>query len=70
MRWCAMSESCRQPAIDCVHRTGRARSPGAPTDALELAVKGFNLLDETHREYADAHGREIRRCVYGRAADF
>ena len=24
-------------------------------------VKGFNLLNETHREYADPQGREIRR---------
>ena len=30
---------------------------------LELAVKGFNLLNETHREYADPQGREIRRSV-------
>jgi hypothetical protein len=30
---------------------------------VELAVKGFNLLNETHREYADPQGREIRRSV-------
>jgi iron complex outermembrane receptor protein len=33
------------------------------SERLEVAVKGFNLLNETHREYADPQGREIRRSV-------
>ena len=33
------------------------------SERLEIAVKGFNLLNETHREYADPQGREIRRSV-------
>jgi iron complex outermembrane receptor protein len=33
------------------------------SERLEFAVKGFNLLNETHREYADPQGREIRRSV-------
>ncbi len=33
------------------------------SDRLELAVKGFNLLNETHREYAAPQGQEIRRSV-------
>jgi hypothetical protein len=33
------------------------------TERIALALKGFNLLDETHREYADPQGREIRRSV-------
>ncbi|HEX6636285.1 MAG TPA: TonB-dependent receptor, partial [Steroidobacteraceae bacterium] len=32
-------------------------------DQVEIAIKGFNLLNETHREYADPQGREIRRSV-------
>jgi iron complex outermembrane recepter protein len=33
------------------------------SERLEIAVKGFNLLNETHREYADPQGREIRRSI-------
>jgi iron complex outermembrane receptor protein len=33
------------------------------SERLEIAVKGFNLLNEIHREYADPQGREIRRSV-------
>ena len=33
------------------------------SERLEVAVKGFNLLNETHREYADPQGREIRRSI-------
>ena len=40
-----------------------ARCAWRANDHLELAVKGFNLLNETHREYADPQGREIRRSV-------
>jgi iron complex outermembrane receptor protein len=40
-----------------------ARFAWRANEHLELAVKGFNLLNETHREYADPNGREIRRSV-------
>jgi hypothetical protein len=40
-----------------------ARVAWRPTDRIEVAVKGFNLLNETHREYADPEGRLIRRSV-------
>jgi iron complex outermembrane receptor protein len=30
---------------------------------LQFAIKGFNLLNETHREYADPNGRQIRRSI-------
>lgn len=33
-------------------------------DRLEIAIKGFNLLNETHREYAAPQGREIPRSVF------
>jgi iron complex outermembrane recepter protein len=41
----------------------QARFAWRVSDELELAVKGFNLLNETHREYAAPQGREIRRSV-------
>jgi hypothetical protein len=34
------------------------------SDRVEIAIKGFNLLNETHREYAGPQGREIRRSVF------
>lgn len=34
---------------------------------FEVAVKGFNLLDETHLEYAEPNGRWIRRSVLAEA---
>jgi iron complex outermembrane recepter protein len=40
-----------------------ARFAWHATERLEVAVKGFNLLNETHREYADPQGRLIRRSV-------
>jgi iron complex outermembrane recepter protein len=40
-----------------------ARCAWRANDQLEIAVKGFNLLNETHREFADPQGREIRRSV-------
>ena len=40
-----------------------ARCAWRASDHLEIAVKGFNLLNKTHREYADPQGREIRRSV-------
>ena len=32
---------------------------------FEIAVKGFNLLNETHHEYSAPNGHEIRRSVLG-----
>ena len=40
-----------------------ARLAWRASERLEIAVKGFNLLNETHREYADPQGREIRRSI-------
>jgi iron complex outermembrane recepter protein len=40
-----------------------ARLGWRASERLEVAVKGFNLLDETHREYPDPQGREIRRSI-------
>jgi len=40
-----------------------ARVAWRVSDRLEVAVKGFNLLNETHREYAEPEGRLIRRSV-------
>jgi iron complex outermembrane receptor protein len=40
-----------------------ARVSWRVNEQLELAVKGFNLLNETHREYAAPQGRQIRRSV-------
>ena len=42
-----------------------ARFAWRVNENFEVAVKGFNLLNETHREYADPNGREIRRSVLG-----
>ena len=36
------------------------------SDALELSISGFNLLDGRHTEYANS-GRELRRSVYAEA---
>jgi iron complex outermembrane receptor protein len=40
-----------------------ARFAWRVNENFEVAMKGFNLLNETHREYADPSGREIRRSV-------
>jgi len=40
-----------------------ARVAWRVSDRLEVAVKGFNLLNETHREYAEPEGRLVRRSV-------
>ncbi|MEJ0084234.1 MAG: TonB-dependent receptor [Pseudomonadota bacterium] len=64
-------------SVDAVWRkVGAMPSPAVPeytelsahvgwraSERLEIAVKGFNLLNETHREYAEPQGREIRRSV-------
>ncbi len=44
-----------------------ARFAWQVNEHFEIAVKGFNLLNETHREYADPTGREIRRSVLAEA---
>jgi sugar phosphate isomerase/epimerase len=33
------------------------------SERLEIAVKGFNLLNETHLEYPDPQGHAIRRSI-------
>ena len=40
-----------------------ARFAWRASEKLELAVKGFNLLNETHHEYPDPVGQAIRRSV-------
>lgn len=40
-----------------------ARFAWRATDRLEIAVKGFNLLNEIHLEYPEPEGRGIRRSV-------
>lgn len=64
-------------SVDAVWRkVGAMPSPAVPgytelsahvgwraSERFEVAVKGFNLLNETHREYADPQGRNIRRSV-------
>ena len=40
-----------------------ARFAWRASDRLEVAVKGFNLLNETHLEYPEPQGRAIRRSV-------
>jgi hypothetical protein len=40
-----------------------ARVAWRASERLELAIKGFNLLNETHLEYPDPAGFEIRRSV-------
>jgi iron complex outermembrane receptor protein len=40
-----------------------ARFAWRASERFEVAVKGFNLLNDTHREFADPTGRAIRRSV-------
>jgi iron complex outermembrane receptor protein len=54
--------SLPDPALDG-YTEMNARVAWRPTDRIEVAVKGFNLLNETHREYAEPEGRLIRRSV-------
>jgi iron complex outermembrane recepter protein len=42
-----------------------ARFAWKVSERLEVAVKGFNLLNEIHREYPEPEGRAIRRSVLG-----
>ena len=55
-------EDMPDPALD-EYTELSARFAWRVNDNLELGVKGFNLLNETHREYADPQGREIVRSV-------
>jgi iron complex outermembrane recepter protein len=41
----------------------QARVGWRPNERFEIAVKGFNLLNSTHREYADPQGQLLRRSV-------
>jgi iron complex outermembrane receptor protein len=50
------------PALDD-YTEMNARFAWRATEKLELAVKGFNLLNETHLEYPDPSGQGIRRSV-------
>ncbi|HEV7609597.1 MAG TPA: TonB-dependent receptor [Steroidobacteraceae bacterium] len=51
-----------EPAIDAYSEMN-ARFSWRASDRLEVAVKGFNLLNETHREYPAPQGQLIRRSV-------
>jgi iron complex outermembrane receptor protein len=51
-----------QPAIDDYTEL-HARVAWQLDDHFEVGVKGFNLLNETHREFAVPQGFEIRRSV-------
>ncbi|HEU4780771.1 MAG TPA: TonB-dependent receptor [Steroidobacteraceae bacterium] len=50
------------PALD-EYSEMNARVGWRASDRLELAVKGFNLLNETHLEYPSTTGQSIRRSV-------
>jgi iron complex outermembrane receptor protein len=50
------------PALDAYTELS-ARFAWRVNEKIEFAIKGFNLLDETHREYAAPQGHEVRRSV-------
>ena len=50
------------PALDAYTELS-ARFAWRVNERIELAIKGFNLLDETHPEYAAPQGHELRRSV-------
>jgi iron complex outermembrane receptor protein len=54
--------SMPEPVVDDYTEL-HARVAWQVNDRLELGVKGFNLLNETHREFAAPQGFEIRRSV-------
>ena len=54
--------SLPDPALDDYTEMS-ARLAWRVSDRFEVAVKGFNLLNETHLEYAEPEGRMIRRSV-------
>jgi iron complex outermembrane recepter protein len=51
-----------EPALDAYTELN-ARLGWRVSDRLEIAVKGFNLLNEIHFEYPEPEGRGIRRSV-------
>jgi iron complex outermembrane receptor protein len=55
-------KSLPEPVLDAYTELS-ARVSWRVNDQLELAVKGFNLLNETHREYPAPAGREIPRSL-------
>jgi iron complex outermembrane recepter protein len=50
------------PALDAYTELS-ARLAWRINDRVEIAVKGFNLLNETHPEYAAPQGHELPRSV-------
>ncbi|HEY6124637.1 MAG TPA: TonB-dependent receptor, partial [Steroidobacteraceae bacterium] len=54
--------SLPDPALD-EYSEMNARFAWRASERLELAVKGFNLLNEIHREYPDPSGFAIHRSV-------
>ena len=50
------------PALDEYSELS-ARFAWRASEKLELAIKGFNLLNEMHLEYPDPAGQAIRRSV-------
>jgi iron complex outermembrane receptor protein len=44
-----------------------ARLAWRASESLELALSGFNLLDDRHSEYALPTAREIPRSIYAEA---
>ena len=51
-----------EPALDDYTELN-ARFAWRVSDRFEVAVKGFNLLNEIHLEYPEPEGRGIRRSV-------
>ena len=58
----ARSGALPDPALDDYTELN-ARVGWRASERLEVAVKGFNLLNETHLEYPAPEGRAIRRSV-------
>jgi len=50
------------PALDSYTELN-ARIGWRATERLDFAIKGFNLLNETHLEYPEPVGQAIRRSV-------
>jgi iron complex outermembrane receptor protein len=51
-----------EPALD-EYSELNARLAWRVNERIEVAVKGFNLLNETHLEYPAPEGRAIQRSV-------
>jgi hypothetical protein len=54
--------SLPDPALD-EYSELNARLAWRASEHLEIAIKGFNLLNEIHLEYPDPVGQAIRRSV-------